>query len=594
MQQLKKYGAAAAAATAVTALLSLSACGGSSSSEAPPGPGPDKSALWKNTLDNVARVLWLPAYDPQKIPADIQQNLKHEKNSPEAVGKATKLLIDDILKNPDSCSANNAERLNLLKSYSDKLNPQQAYALRNLLGKDTSRGYKQLPSEMGFKFPADDAPDGQYQVGWHFFVGSAYSESGEEFGVQMMFWQYTMLPPALAKTAGMSEAENQVIEMHLAVSRAGDRHYRAQPYVVSGATGLTSFKSAPFNYQQGKNQMRSRQADQFFPIDLTAWGLDEGKAKPVDMKINIGLTQSEGKGYVLNGQDGLTPSCGGVGTLYYSVTNLRIDPKVSWLQLGEEKIKLSSGKFWYDHQYGTGMMPSGNPRTEALRAVTNVTAALKGEVPDGWDWLMFQFDDNTEMSLASLHTLKNKSFYEQTGTNPPGTMQAGASGNFVRADGSYKTVKATIEVPKWIKSKISYGPYLPSNTWYPDRVKVMVEDDELHQREVYMVPIVSNGQQGYFAHGSQYSEGAVYLEDKDGKRIGRGFLESTGYVDGVPQILDMLGIAATADTLKLMKPSVLDAAQIAQCTAYLAQPEIAAQLAQEFAQCKGMTGLTSP
>lgn len=588
MQQLKKYGAAVAAATAVTAVLSVSGCGGSSSSEVTPTPGPDKSALWKNTLDNVARVLWLPTYDEQKIPADIQQNLKHEKNSPETVGKATKLFIDDILINPDSCSPNNTERLNLLKSYSDKLNPQQAYAMRNLLGNDTSRGYKQLPSEIDFKFPADDAPDGNYQVGWHFFVGSAYSESGEEFGVQMMFWQYAMLPPALAKNAGMSEAENQVIEMHLAVSRAGDRHYRTQPHVVSGATGLMSFKSAPFNYQQGKNQMLSRQADQLFPIDLTAWGLDENKAKPVDMKINIGLTQSEGKGYVLNGDKGLSPSCGGVGTLYYSVTNLRIDPKVSWLQLGDEKIKLASGKFWYDHQYGTGMMPSGNPRSEVLRAATNVTAALQGEDPGGWDWMMFQFDDNTEMSLASLHSQKNKSFYEQTGVNPPGTMQADTSGMFIRADGSHKNVKGTIEVPQWIKSKISYGPYIASNTWYPDRVKVMIDDDEANKREVYMVPIVSSGQQGYFANGLQYSEGAVYLEDKDGKRIGRGFLESTGYADGVPQILDMIGIPATADTVKLMKTNVLDATQIAQCGAYLAQPAVALQLTQELAQCKGI------
>ena len=28
--------------------------------------------------------------------------------------------------------------------------------------------------------------------------------------------------------------------------------------------------------------------------------------------------------------------------------------------------------------------------------------------------MMFQFDDNTEMSLAALHSQKNKSFYDET------------------------------------------------------------------------------------------------------------------------------------------------------------------------------------
>lgn len=578
MNTLKKYG------TAIAAVMAITGCGGSDNA----APGPDQSGLWKDTLENVARVLWMPTYDAQKTPAEVRQNLDSAKNSPEFVGQNTKLFIDDILNNPDSCSPDNSERLALLKSYSDKLNPHQAYALRNLLGKDTSRGYKQTPTAIDFKFPADDTPDNNFQVGWHFFVGSAYSESGEEFGVQMMFWQYAMLPPALAQSAGVSEAENQVLEMHLAVSRAGDRHYRTQPHVVSGATGLTSFKAAPFNYQLGKNQMLSRNADALFPIDLTAWGLDENKAKPVEMQVNIGLTQTEGKGYVLNGDKGLSPSCGGVGTLYYSVPNLRIDPQVSWIQLGNEKIRLASGKFWYDHQYGTGMMPSGNPRSEALRAITNVTAAAQGENPGGWDWLMFQFDDNTEMSLSSLHSQKNKSFYEQTGANPPGTMKADTAGTFVRADGTSKTVAGTIEVPQWIKSTISYGPYIASNTWYPDRVKVMIDDDEANKREVYMVPIVKTGQQGYFANGLQYSEGAVYLEDKDGKRIGRGFLESTGYADSIPQVLAMTGIPATPANIKLMQPNVLNASQVTACKAYLDKPETQVQLATELMQCKGL------
>ena len=110
----------------------------------------------------------------------------------------------------------------------------------------------------------------------------------------------------------------------------------------------------------------------------------------------------------------------------------------------------------------------------------------------------------------------------------------------------------------------------------------------MNKREVYMVPIVKNGQQGYFANGLQYSEGAVYLEDKEGKRIGRGFLESTGYADSVPQVLALSGIPVNAENIKLMQPKFLDASQLKLCNEYVAQPEIAIQLVQEIAQCKGL------
>ena len=570
----------------IAMVFSISGC--SDNTDSGPTPGPDQSGLWKDTLENVARLLWMPEYDEKQIPADVRENLNSAKMSSESVGEGTKTFLDDIIQNPDSCSPDNIERLALLKKYSDKLNPHQAYALRNFFGKDSSRGYRNTPADIDFKFPADDAPQNDFQVGWHFFVGSAFSESGEEFGVQMMFWHYALLPPAMARNAGLTDMENQVTEMHLAVSRAGDRHYRTQPHVVSGTTGLAKFSESPFNYQLGKNRMLSRNADALFPIDLTAWGLDEKKENAVEMKVNIGLTQSEGKGYVLNGDKGLSPTCGGVGTLYYSVSNLRIDPKVSWIQLGNEKIRLANGKFWYDHQYGTGMMPNGNPRSPALRAYSNINAKFKGEDPGGWDWLMFQFDDNTEMSLSALHTQENQGFYEQTGNTAPGTMKAATSGNFIRADGSYKTVSGTIEVPSWIKSDISYGPYIATNTWYPNRVKVVIDSVEVAAREIYMVPIVTNGQQGYFANGLQYSEGAVYLEDAQGKRIGRGFLESTGYADAVPQVLALSGIPADANTVKLMKPKMLNDAQVKSCGEYLLKPETQKQLAEEIGQCRGL------
>lgn len=567
-----------AAAVCASLLFLLVSCGGSSTS--------DINILPKDTQENVARVLWQKSYDEAKMPAEVVQKLYSPKNLPDARGSRTQTLLDDLIANPDSCSPDYTDRHKALKGFAGSLSGQQAYAMDLMLGPTSSRGYQQIPKAMQFSFPRDDAPQNQFQVGWHFFVGSAYALDGEEFGVQMMFWHYALLPPAIAKAAGLSDLENQVLEMHLAVSRADGRHYRAKPYVVAGTTGLINFSEAPFNYEQGNNYMRSRQKDSLFPIDLRAWGLDESGDKPVEMALNLGLSQT--KGYVLNGADGLSPACGGVGTLYYSVPNLRVTDG-SWVEIDGKKVDLASGKFWYDHQYGTGMLPDGNPRNELVRAFTRTMELAKAPGPGGWDWMMLQFDDNTEMGLAALHTAENAGFYEQTGANPPGTMTAAMNGLFIDKDGSKRAVKGHIEVSQWIRSSVSYPPYDVTHTWYPDHVNIVFDADApvpAERRVVQMVPIVKTGQQGWFAMGLQYSEGAVYLQNAQGEDVGRGFLESTGYADGRAQMLKLAGIPATPAMLGLLERRKLGEAQAKQCGEMLLAN--AAQLEQEMGQCKGL------
>ena len=139
-------------------------------------------------------------------------------------------------------------------------------------------------------------------------------------------------------------------------------------------------------------------------------------------------------------------------------------------------------------------MPKGNPRNEVIR----VASVLDVREPDGWDWMMLQFDDGTEMSLSSLHKTENAAFYNQTGINPPGTMIASCWGVYIKENGDYESISGSIEVDQWIQSTIQYEPYLATNTWYPNRVKVMVESAFVpeERRQFYLIPIVETGQQG--------------------------------------------------------------------------------------------------
>eukprot|EP00831_Metopus_contortus_P028628 TRINITY_DN23733_c0_g1_i2.p2 TRINITY_DN23733_c0_g1~~TRINITY_DN23733_c0_g1_i2.p2 ORF type:complete len:283 (+),score=54.97 TRINITY_DN23733_c0_g1_i2:317-1165(+) len=282
----------------------------------------------------------------------------------------------------------------------------------------------------------------------------------------------------------------------------------------------------------------------------------------------------------------MMPSVGWVGTLYYSVPRLLVDPEKSRLSIDGEEFRLASGTFWYDHQWGTGFMPSGSPRSDVLRA-----AGLIDDKPAvGWDWMEVQFDNDTELTLASIHSKEQKDFIKQTGPTPPGVMTAPAVGSFIKENGEYFPIKAMLKVTEWVQSSVTDGPYLTTRVWYPNRMEVTVETAEVPDacRRFVMIPIVSTGQQGFFAAGAEYSEGAVSIESPDGKRIGSGFLENVSYADACRQNLRLAGIPDTPEMAGIFAKPVITDEMKAAAMAFLMKPENAARLAAELAKSRGL------
>src|SRR5262249_40071287 len=156
-----------------------------------------------------------------------------------------------------------------------------------------------------------------------------------------------------------------------------------------------------------------------------------------------------------------------VGTLYYSIPRLVLDPTVSTLTLKGEQVQLTEGTFWFDHQWGTGMFPSGNGRNHVMRAA----GLLAGPGPGGWDWFMAQFEGSREMPFHKPHDKDHLPFYHQTGPTPPGTMTVPVFAKYMDADKNVRDVSGTLEVPEWIKSEDTPDPaqYRPTNAWYPNR-----------------------------------------------------------------------------------------------------------------------------
>ena len=72
-----------------------------------------------------------------------------------------------------------------------------------LLGPTSSRGYQETQK------PKNSDSQGWQPAVWlpwlANFVGSAFTDSGEEYGVQLMFWRYSLRPQRWLKWAGLSD-----------------------------------------------------------------------------------------------------------------------------------------------------------------------------------------------------------------------------------------------------------------------------------------------------------------------------------------------------------------------------------------------------
>jgi predicted secreted hydrolase len=555
-------GAATAIVRRTHSGASQSATPRSASSPATAQDGLD--ALDPETRDSIARSIWQTELRSEDISADILQKILDPKNSKEAFGARTAAHLLTLIAEPSSFVQSYAERYETLLTYCQSLSPHQAYVAANLIGIEASKGYEAITAPADLVFPQANAMRLKSQLGWYFFVGTANDATGQEYGIEMMFFRYALLPPDLAASLGLTDTENQIIELHLAVSRAGGRHYQAKPIVNAGTTGLLSFDAEGLGATMGNNVIRSTAPDSLFPLQLRANGQDDGAQTPVTFQVD--LTFTAGRDYLLQGAEGCMPCCDGVGTHYYSVPGLELDPAASTLVLDGEEIALSEGTFWFDHQWG---MLNALPHSEVIRAVNNLTPAS----PGGWDWFQAQFFDGQVITASALHTPENEGFFRQTGVIPPGTMTVSVKAKYIDASANVSDVAGTLSIDEWVLSVDSPSPelYPPTHTWYPNRWEFTFGADVPEAvRSFVMTPIVDSGQSGYFANGAQYSEGAVYIYDDSGNDVGRGFAESTAYADTRGNQLRIVGIPSTDDMLALFGSNPPDPGMVLASQAFVA------------------------
>jgi predicted secreted hydrolase len=506
----------------------------------------DSTRLDENTMQHIADALWLERYDATKIPNTITDKLLDDKNSTHSFGERMRQYLLWLEQNPQSHNPDYTQRYTALRDAITELTPQQAYVVvSKFLGSNAVQGYDKMPSSANLEFPRDHEPKLRSQVGWHFFVGSAWDESGQEWGIEMMFFRVALLPPELAARLGLSDIENQVVELQLGISKAGEHHHQADPVIVAGTSGLIVFKANPFSYHVGKNNITSLTKDKLFPLKLQSQGVDRGGSKTFELGLDLEFTA--GTETLFQGDDGCMPCVAGMGTLYYSIPNVVLKAG-STINYGGKKITLKKGTFWFDHQWG---FLSGNPDSNVLRAANNISTPG----PAGWDWYMAQFVGDRQITMFAQHSKAYSKYYFQTGDVPPETMKIDVAGKYMDENKALHNTWGTLVIDEWVKSNGSPNQelYPATHTWHPNRWHFSFDDTIPKDiREFTMTQIVPEAQTNFFANASQYNEGAVYLRDTEGNDIGRGFAEAVQYADTTNNMYALAGFGSNTRLQKIL------------------------------------------
>lgn len=334
-----------------------------------------------------------------------------------------------------------------------------------------------------WSFPKDHWSHPKYKTEWWYFTGHLQSQKKphRRFGYQFTFFRIGILNQTESQKSLW--ATKNLIMGHAAISDLQTKQhffseilYREIPLL--GKFGL--YPNPVIAWSQGPAG-----TDQKWTLSWNGKAFDF-QVKDSRLGIGFELSTRPLKKLIFQGPNGYslkghTPSA---SSQYYSFTRLATKGKLTL----KNQIFLVEGESWMDKEFGSNQL-------------------AKNQI--GWDWFSLQLNDGSELMLYLLREHSGKiDFSRGTWISKLGTTRYLKPGEW------------TLEVQSnWHSSK--------SESLYPFGWIIHLPSENL---KMEIVPELADQEnRSHLLQNLNYWEGAVSIQNQRGEKLGRGYVELTGY-----------------------------------------------------------------
>lgn len=344
------------------------------------------------------------------------------------------------------------------------------------LGGDDLDGFRRADQARAFEFPRDHGPHPGFRNEWWYVTGNLDGPDAERLGFHITFFRVG-LAPVLAGSPHWQDstwASPDIWMAHTAVVDLDADHHGSDERFVRAGAGLAG-ASTPVGRVWVEDW-------QLVGLDTQRWELEFAFG---DYRLELELQPQRAP--VLQGEAGLSrkgPESGDA-SYYYSVPRIAVTGKV-WRN---DDLLPVTGQAWMDREWST--------------------SALAGDQV-GWDWFALQFDDGLDLMYYQLR-------------RADGTAHPSSKGRWMPPGDA---IGSPLEPDHVALSPTRYAR-MPSGNRYPVEWTLEVRPPGPDAGRGFTVHAVRDEQE--MDTVIRYWEGAVDIRDREGERVGRGFVELTGY-----------------------------------------------------------------
>ena len=326
-------------------------------------------------------------------------------------------------------------------------------------------------------FPRDHGSHPDFKTEWWYVTGHA--TSGErEFGFQVTFFR-----SRVDATQGMTSkfAAKQLMFAHAAVTDVQGKKLLHDQRIAREGFDVASASTVDTAVRIG-NWSLARQGEQY---------LANVVANTADKGFRLALTLTPTQTLLLQGDKGLSRKGPDEqqASYYYSQPQMSVAGTIS-LGGKDFAVKGTPARAWMDHEWSQALL-----HPDAV----------------GWDWVGINFFDGSALTAFQLRDKAGKAMWDG------GSFRAGTGQRFTFSRGEvvFSRQRSWKSIPSQASYPVEWIVRTPADFY---TVKAVIDNQELDSR---------------MSTGAIYWEGLSNVYDSNGKHVGRGYLEMTGYASAL-------------------------------------------------------------